>query len=50
MWFNLAAVRFSEKADREAAATQRDMVESELTPEDIAEAQALATEWKPKGD
>ncbi len=50
MWSNLAASRFgaSEKEDREKAAKNRDMVAAKMTPAQIAEAQKLAREWKPK--
>jgi hypothetical protein len=42
MWFNLAAAQY------EFAATSRNAVASKLTPAQIAEAQRLAREWKPK--
>jgi tetratricopeptide (TPR) repeat protein len=50
MWFNLAAARFppSDPRDRSIAANSRDAVASIMTPEQIAEAQKLAREWKPK--
>ncbi len=44
MWFNLAAARglkFPEK--------RRDRLAKKMTPAQIAEAQKLAREWKPKG-
>jgi hypothetical protein len=50
MWFNLTAARFSEKDLREKAVAARDRVAAKMTPEKIAEAQALATNWKPKGE
>lgn len=43
MWFNLAAA----KGDGDSL-KNRDLVASEMTPIDIAEAQRLAREWKPK--
>ena len=43
MWFNLAGARGHEKA-REA----RDAVRARMTPEQVAEAQRLAREWKPR--
>ena len=50
MWFNLAASRApaSEAGVRDMAIKGRDIVASKMTPEQIAEAQKLAREWKPK--
>lgn len=50
MWFNLAASRASasEGKLREDAVKNRDIVASWMTPYQIAEAQRLAREWKPK--
>ena len=45
MWYNLAGARGSEKA-RE----YRDSIAKNMTPVQIAEAQRLAREWKPKKD
>ena len=42
MWFNLAAAQ-----GKEGAAAFRDLVARLMTPEQIAEAQRLASEWKP---
>ena len=42
-WFNLAAA----KGNREAA-KNRDRATSKMTPDQIAEAQQLTSEWKPK--
>ena len=43
MWLNLAA------AQNDVAATKnRDLVVAKMTPAQIAEAQKLAREWKPK--
>jgi uncharacterized protein len=47
-WFNLAAARSSETDKRNGAVTQRDAVAAMMTPAQIAEAQRLAREWKPK--
>jgi len=44
MWLNLAAAK-GQKLAREA----RDLLIEEMTPAQIAEAQKLAREWKPKG-
>jgi TPR repeat protein len=43
MWFNLAAASRNRNAMK-----ARDMVAAQLTPAQIAEAQKLAREWKPK--
>jgi len=50
MWFNLAASRFdaSEKKNRDKSVKDRDTVAAKMTPAQIAEAQKLAREWKPK--
>ncbi len=50
MWFYLAAERFSapEAENRDQAVKYRDIVASEMTPVQIAEAQRLAREWRPK--
>jgi len=50
MWVDLAASRFPPSAieDRDQAAHNRDIVASKMTPEQLAEAQKLAREWKPK--
>ena len=47
MWLNLAASH-SEADDRGRAVHDRDLVASKMTPEQLAEAQKLAREWKPK--
>jgi TPR repeat protein len=44
MWYNLAAVQGEPRA-----AEARDALTKEMTPAQIAEAQRLAREWKPKG-
>jgi uncharacterized protein len=44
MWFNLAAAT----GMVDSAAGDRDMVAAKMTPAQIAEAQKLAREWKPK--
>jgi len=50
MWFNLAAARFpaSDLRSRSAAVRNRDLVAGNMTPEQLAEAQKLARDWKPK--
>ena len=50
MWLNLAVSRFSasDKEKRDAAIDMRNIEASKMTPEQIAEAQRLAREWKPK--
>ncbi len=49
-WFNLAASRFpaSEATLRDKAVNARKLVAARMTPTQIAEAQRLAREWKPK--
>jgi uncharacterized protein len=42
MWFSLSAAQGNEEAVK-----SRDMVALKMTPAQIAEAQALASEWKP---
>ena len=46
-WFNLAASRFPPGDDQKVAQENRDIVEKEMTPAQVAEAQKLAREWKP---
>jgi TPR repeat protein len=50
MWFNLAAARFpaSDLRSRSAAVRNRDLMAGNMTPEQLAEAQKLARDWKPK--
>ncbi len=43
MWFNLAGAQGDKKARKD-----RDLAASHMTPDQIAEAQRLAREWKPK--
>ena len=48
-WFNLAASRLPVSSDdRYKALKNRDDVAARMTPQQIAEAQKLAREWKPK--
>jgi TPR repeat protein len=44
MWYNLSAAQGEERA-----AEARDALAKQMTPAQIAEAQRLAREWKPKG-
>jgi len=44
MWYILAAAK-----DWESAGNIRDRLAEKMTPVQIAEAQRLAREWKPKG-
>ena len=46
-WFNLAASRYRPGQERDRFASLRDDVAKRMTPEQIAEAQRLAREWKP---
>jgi TPR repeat protein len=50
MWFNLAVPRFlpSEADRRRAAINNRDLTASRMSREQIAEAQRLSREWRPK--
>ena len=54
MWFNLAAARYSATVagatseTRNTAVNNRDQVAAKMTPAQIAEAQKLAREWKPR--
>jgi hypothetical protein len=50
MWFNLAAAHFpvSDSSWRSAARKDRDLLAEKMTPDQIAEAEKLAREWKPK--
>ncbi len=47
-WFSLAASRATRANVRELATKNRDIVAAQMTPKQIAEAQRLAREWKPK--
>jgi hypothetical protein len=47
MWFNLAASR-APASERDEAIKMRNIAASRMTPAQIAEAQKLAREWKPK--
>ncbi len=48
MWYSLAAERLPPGQVRDMANQTRDYAERNMTPEQIAEAQRLAREWKPK--
>jgi hypothetical protein len=51
MWLDLAASRpYPKKETLDDAAKARDSIASKMTPAQIAEAQKLAHEWKPKSD
>ena len=47
MWLNLAASKISLREIRDPAVRDRDRVAALMTPEQIAEAQKLAREWRP---
>ena len=49
-WLNLAAGRFpaTDSRGRKAATQNRDLVAAKMTPEQLAEAQRLTREWRPK--
>ena len=48
MWYNLAAARLPPGALRDMVVWGRDNIAKHMTPDQIAEAQRLAREWKPK--
>jgi hypothetical protein len=48
MWFNLAAAQTGNDELRHLAAKSRDDIGAKMTPAEIAEAQRVAREWKPK--
>jgi len=49
MWLSLAALRAGDATvAQQSAVKDRDEVAAKMTPEQIAEAQRLAREWKPK--
>ena len=48
MWFNLASSPATNIDLRQMAAENRDKVAAKMTPAQIAEAQRMAREWKPK--
>ncbi len=47
-WYNLATSRFPPGENRDLAVKNRDLVATKMTAAQIAEAQRLAREWKPK--
>jgi hypothetical protein len=52
VWFDLVSSRFpaTGKEKQAAASKRRDVVASRMTPGQVAEAQRMAREWKPKKD
>jgi TPR repeat protein len=49
VWLNLSATRFTASdRSRAAAIRNRDVVAGKMTPEELAEAQRLAREWRPR--
>ncbi len=48
MWSNLAATHLEPGSDRDTAVNNRERAAKSMTPAQIAEAQQLAREWKPK--
>ena len=48
MWLNLAAAQLGPGLFRNSAVSGRDEVAKLMTPAEVAEAQRLAKEWKPK--
>ena len=47
MWFNLAASGASDASIRDKSVMGRNLVAAMMTPAQIAEAQRMASEWKP---
>ena len=50
MWLNLAASRMPPGENRDNVVQNRDLVALLMSPAQIAEAQELAREWKPRGE
>jgi uncharacterized protein len=48
MWYNLAASDAQDAVMSETASQMRDLVAAKMTPAQIAEAQKMAREWKPR--
>ena len=48
IWFDMAAANLAIKQERDTAVRNRHKVAAKMTPAQIAEAQKLAREWKPK--
>ncbi len=48
MWLSLAVARFPRGVTRDEATNFRDKIEKRMTPDQLAEAQRFAREWKPK--
>ena len=48
MWFTLSASRLPPGEGRDNAVNNRDAAAKRMTPAQIADAQKLAREWKPK--
>ena len=47
MWYNLAASLATDTPTRDEAAKNRDLLAAKMTPDQIAQAQRMASEWKP---
>jgi uncharacterized protein len=50
MWLNLAAAQAKLVGGRNIAGEARDNIAAKMSPAQIAEAQRLAREWKPKSE
>ena len=50
MWYSLAASRLPPGENRDKAVNNRNAVAALMTPAQVAEAQRLAGEWKPRGE
>ncbi|MEE9250136.1 MAG: tetratricopeptide repeat protein [Alphaproteobacteria bacterium] len=47
MWFNLAASRAEKRKIRRNLVRKRNRIAARMTPEQVTEAQRLASEWRP---
>lgn len=50
LWFNLAASRFPPGEDHDKAARNRHRIAEHMTSDQVAKAQKLAREWKPRNE
>ncbi|MDR4470195.1 MAG: tetratricopeptide repeat-containing serine protease family protein [Nitrospira sp.] len=49
-WYNLAASASTDQEHRKLSVKNRDLIERQMSPSQVAEAQRLAREWKPSTD
>jgi hypothetical protein len=48
LWLSLAAAAQTVSTDRDAIASQRNVIAIEMTPAEIAQAKSLVIAWKPQ--